>query len=280
MITTEEEDYIRGHAYLPEHITGYVMAISNVEPSLINNYLCYFDGKKQIVFVGYPFESLFEESLMKEALDAAIERFKPDQIALIAPVISISQGVCSKRESDYYYKLELSNLHIHQKLKNIIKRASRELYIEKGHELSDEHIQLISEFLDSHRVNAETRYIFERIPQYVSSVPSASVFSVRDRARKLVAFDIAEFGAKDYAFYMFNFISRHQPIPGASDLLLYEVIKAAKEEGKSAINLGLGINKGVKFFKKKWGGIPFLNYEFCLYQPARMEWLKSLFKKL
>ncbi|MBT9139112.1 MAG: hypothetical protein DDT31_01693 [Syntrophomonadaceae bacterium] len=53
---------------------------------------------------------------------------------------------------------------------------------------------------------------------------------------------------------------------GASDLILYEIIKTAQEMGKSFVNLGLGINEGVAFFKKKWGGSPFLNYEFCLYE--------------
>lgn len=295
MLSPLEDEYIREYAYVPEHLTGYVGAISQAEPFLLKDYLCYY-LKGHLIFIGYPLKEPFEEKEMKKILNIAIERFNTDQIALIAPVISIPRKFCSKSNSDHYYKLDLSKLHICRKLRNMIKRASREVYIEKNQEIRDEHTQLISEFLSSHNVEAATRYIFERIPKYISSAPlargfsqwgqsppcaqTALVFSARDRDKRLVAFDIFDFGARDYAFYMFNFISRRHYVPGASDLLLYELIKAAREQGKSFINLGLGINQGVTFFKKKWGGIPFLNYEFCLYHPASKEMLKSLFQKL
>lgn len=265
MITLLEEDYIMRCAYIPEHLTGYVVAISRSEPFLFRDYLCYY-GREHLIFIGYPLKEPFEERGMKEALDSAIERFKPEHVALIAPAISIPKEICYRSESDCYYNLGLSHLHLHQKLRNMIHRASRELYSEKKQELRDEHTQLISEFLNSHKVDDGTRYIFERIPHYVSCISTSRVFSARDKEGRLVAFDVAEFGAKNYAFYMFNFMSRQHYVPGASDFLLYEVIKDAREQGKSFINLGLGISEGITSFKKKWGGIPFLNYEFCLYQ--------------
>ena len=49
----------------------------------------------------------------------------------------------------------------------------------------------------------------------------------------------------------------------ASDLLFLEMIKLTRENGKKTINFGLGVNEGIRRFKEKWGGIPFLNYEFC-----------------
>ncbi len=79
---------------------------------------------------------------------------------------------------------------------------------------------------------------------------------------------------------MFNFMSLRYRIPGASDLLLHEVAKDSKEQGKPFINLGLGINKGVRFFKEKWGGFPFLNYAFCLYNSTHKDKLISFFEKL
>lgn len=279
MTTPLEEDYIKSHAYVPEHITSYVIATSEGEPFLFRNYL-FYKVKNNLFFVGYPLKGPFKEKVMKEALDTAVKRVKPEHIALIAPEISKLQEIHYRRKSDTYYKLNLSNLNINQKLRNMINRASRELYIEKKQDISDEHIRLISEFLSSHKVDHDRRLIFEKIPKYISSVSTAWVFSARDREGILAAFDIAEFGAKEYAFYMFNFISRQCYVPGASDILLYEVIKAAREQGKSFINLGLGINEGVRFFKKKWGGVSFLDYEYYRYQPAGVEMLKSLFQKL
>lgn len=281
MIIPSEEDYIRNYAYVPEHIVGYVVAISQAEPYLFGDFLCY-NKEGTLIFIGYPLpqKEHHKEKEIIEALNVMIERFKPGQIALVSPAVLISQDVSYRKESDHYYVLRLSSLCSRQKVRNMVNRASRELHIEQGQKLGGDHIQLISEFLASRNVDNAIRYIYERIPEYVFSVSTARVFSARDKAGELVAFDIAEFGAKDYVFYMFNFVSRHNRVPGASDYLLDEIIKTAQQEEKSFINLGLGINNGVAFFKKKWGGIPFFNYEFYLYQPARRGILKSLVQRL
>ncbi len=262
MVTASEKDYIYNYAYVPEHITDYVAAISGGEPFLIKDYLCY-NRNGLLIFIGYPLAEPFEEKKMQEAIDSAIESFRPEQIALIAPAIPQLKYPCSKSESDSYYRLDLSNIHVGQKLRNMIKHASRELHCEKRQGLGDEHIQLISEFLNSRKVGEDTQRLFESIPKYVSSSSSAAVFEVRDRAERLIAFDIAEFNSKEYTFYLFNFRSQKYHAPGASDLLLFELIKAAQENGKPFLNLGLGINEGVVFFKKKWGAVPFLDYISC-----------------
>jgi hypothetical protein len=132
----------------------------------------------------------------------------------------------------------------------------------------EDHRQLVKEFLNSHPVDEAMQSIFRQVPQYVSSVPTAWIFEARNEVEELVAFDIAEFGATYYAMYMFNFISTESHTPGASDLLLSEILNHARTEQKRYINLGLGINPGVTFFKTKWGGVPFFPYRFCLYSPA------------
>ena len=116
---------------------------------------------------------------------------------------------------------------------------------------------MIAEFIESHDIGKDTQYIFDRIPAYVAASETAVVMNARDDEGKLIAFDVAEFAAKDYAFYMFNFASRKMHVPGVSDLLLNHLIQSAKERGKRFINLGLGINKGVAFFKDKMGKGPF-----------------------
>jgi hypothetical protein len=45
------------------------------------------------------------------------------------------------------------------------------------------------------------------------------------------------------------------------------MIELTREQGKKEINLGLGVNEGIRRFKEKWGGVPFLNYEECEYYP-------------
>ena len=50
--------------------------------------------------------------------------------------------------------------------------------------------------------------------------------------------------------------------------------------GKKYINLGLGINPGVTFFKTKWGGVPFLPHISYIHEPTRTEIWADIFDSL
>jgi hypothetical protein len=279
MITASQQDTIEEYAYLPEHMIHYVTAISQAEAFLFGSYLAY-SKKDLLIFVGYPLKEAFEEKKMEKALNEARRRFKPKEISLTAPEIPSSMAGSMQSPSDYYYRLDLSTLSISQKLRNMLKRAGRDLVVERVRGLDKEHRQMMSEFFSTHRVDGATQFIIKRIPEYLSSAPSVWVFNARKRGGALAAFDIAEFGARQYAIYMFNFTSRSHYVPGASDLLLSEVIKCAKEENKKFVNLGLGISTGVTFFKKKWGGVPFYAYNFCLTSLTKQDAQDNLFNKL
>jgi hypothetical protein len=58
------------------------------------------------------------------------------------------------------------------------------------------------------------------------------------------------------------------------------VIRTAQEQGKRFLNLGLGINAGVRHFKEKWGGTPFLNYEYCRFTISPPRLLDVLLQRL
>jgi hypothetical protein len=279
MITGAQQGYIEDYAYVPEHIPHYVIAISQTEPFLFGDFLVYAK-KGHLIFVGYPLKEPFEEKRMGKALEDAVKRLRPKSVSLTAPSIPSSLNDSPHPPSDHYYRLDLSALSVSQKLRNMLSRAGRELSIERSRDFSKEHQKLIKDFLKSHPVDEATRFIFERIGDYLSSSTTAWVFDARNKKGELVAFDIAEFNPRNYAIYMFNFSSEARYVPGASDLLLLEVIKQAKTEKKKYINLGLGINPGVTFFKKKWGGVVFLAYALCLYHPSRKENLEALLQKL
>ena len=159
----------------------------------------------------------------------------------------------------------------------MIRRASAEGSCEKGDHLEEEHVRLITDFIAKRKLDDGTCFVFERVPDYVNSVPTALVFSARDRSGRLAAFTVAEYGAKDYGFYMFNFRSKECAVPGASDLLLHEAMLTALARGKTFMNLGLGVHQGVAFFKKKWGGGRFLDYETCTYRLSGSRFLDRLF---
>jgi len=279
MITTDQQDYIEDHAYVPEHLPQYVTAISQTEPFLFGDFLAYA-RKGLLIFVGYPLKKPFEEKRMRSALEEATNRFNPERVSLIAPSIPFSLNHCVRPPSDHYYRLDLPSLSISQKLRNMLNRASRELSLEKDRSFGEEHKKVVDHFLNTHSVDEATQSIFKEIGDYISSSRTAWIFNARNKRKELVAFDIAEFRPNDYSIYMFNFSSNALYVPGASDFLLSEVIKQAKAERKKYINLGLGINPGVTFFKKKWGGTAFLPYASCLYHPSRKENLEALLQKL
>ncbi|MHB8771215.1 MAG: hypothetical protein ACYC7J_09470 [Syntrophales bacterium] len=279
MITAGQEEYIEQYAYVPEHILPYVASISQAEPHLLGNYLVY--GKKgHIIFIGYPFEEAPDQKRLERALEEANQRLKPESVSLIAPAIPpfLPQGPSSP--TDHYYRLDLSSLALSQKLRNMVTRAKRELAVGKGAHFDQEHRGMVEAFLASHSVDEATGFIFRRIDAYLSSSTTASIFEARTGDGSLVAFDIADFKPRDYAVYMFNFRSESRYIPGASDLLLSAVIQRAAAEGKKYVNLGLGINPGVIFFKQKWRSEAFLPYAFRLYRPPRKGLLEMLLQRL
>ncbi len=260
MLAEDEESFVVSNAYIPEHIVGYVVPISKLEPFLISNYLCYF-GKDRLVFIGYPLGIDFAERIFEKILKKAVEKFSLEIVAVIAPKLP---PTWKEIERDKYFLLELSSVKINKKLRNTLARASKDLSVEKG-EIAGEHRTLVQKFLRKRSIDERTKYIFENIPAYTSSSRTAIVLEARDKNRNLAAFNVIDFSGH-YAFYMFSFISRENYVPGAGDLLFNELIKIALEKGKKYINMGLGVNEGVKKFKEKWGGRPFLDYEFCMYQ--------------
>jgi hypothetical protein len=279
MITAAQEEYIEWYAYVPEHIPQYVTPISQTEPHLFGEFLVYAK-KGHFILVGYPLNETFEEKRLEETIKDAVKHFKPVSVSLIAPAIppSLQQG--PHPTTDHYYRLDLSTLSLSQKSRNMLRRAGRELSVGKNSRFDQEHKKMVEEFLRSHSADEATRFIFQRIDTYLSSSKTASIFEARTGEGDLVAISIAEFKPRDYAMYMFNFRSQAHHIPGASDLLLSAVIRQAIAEGKKYINLGLGINPGVAFFKEKRGGVVFLSHAFCLYHPTRKGLLEMLLQRL
>lgn len=258
MISPDEERFIRGKAYIPEHIPGYGKVVSGCDPFLAEDFLLY-SGGETLVFIGYPLERAVDTGRLGEILERAIRRFRPERVVLIAPSLPDRTG--TRGDADVYYQVDLTDLRIGPKVGNMIRRAGRELTVQKGRTLEEPHRRLMADFIAAKDLDENGRYLYESIPAYLAGVSTAEVFSAFDGAGNLAAFDIADFWPDRYAIYMFSFRSRTHIVPGASDLLLDALIREARTRGKTTINLGLGINEGVTHFKRKWGGHAFLNHE-------------------
>ncbi|MGD2269198.1 MAG: hypothetical protein PVI06_02275 [Desulfobacterales bacterium] len=259
MLKKEERYFVYRHAYVPEHLPGYVAAVSGANPHLHENYLC-FTRKNHLIFIGYPLENRSDD--LARCYDAACERFRPATAAIIAPIIWLPPQTFEKHQKDCYYRLDLPLGRPNPAVAYMVRRAEKELCVTLGN-FSKEHRRLVDDFLSSHQLTKAQRHIFRHIQHYLKASKYARLIEARKKTT-LVAFTIADMGSTEFAFYLFNFRSTREKIPGASDLLFNEMVSLAQSEGKKAINLGLGIHPGIRRFKEKWGGVPFLSYASAL----------------
>jgi hypothetical protein len=260
-MTPSEHAYIATHAYVPEHLPHYVSAIMGSQPFLIGDFVAHVAGAR-LVFVGYPLSGSATDAQLLETLDDAKARFRPAVVSLVVPALPAGLSACSPSSPDAYYRLELAQLVIPPKTRNMLSRSLREVSASIGH-FAAEHQALIEDFLGTHGLDDGTRCIVQRLPEYAKCA-TALLLEARTPRGELVAFDVAEFGALHYAFHMFSFRARHHNTPGACDLLLAKIVEHAQAEGKHYLNMGLGINAGVAFFKRKWGAAPFLQHFHCV----------------
>ena len=164
--------------------------------------------------------------------------------------------------ADRYYRVNLPLKSLTSDVAYMVRRAERELKIEAG-QFGREHKKIIKNFIGRQYLTAEQIHIFKHVQNYMKCSKTAHLLEAR-KADGLVAFSIVDMGSARYAFYQFNFRSAKIAVPGASDLLFNEMIRLAQSEGKKAINLGLGIHSGIRRFKEKWGGDPFLAHHSVL----------------
>jgi len=283
MITREEEEYALTKAYVPEHIVSLMGLISKGEPFLIEDHLG-FVKDNWLILVGYPLDGNFFQERCERILKQAVETFRPEYLWFIGPEIPASLLCsCKERETDRYYRLVLEQLKLKSSLQRAADKASKELTVERAHSISREHEALIGELLKREKLPPRIKELYRAMPDYVAHSSSASVLNARDKNGKLCAFYVVELGAKNFSTYVLGSHSKKHYVPHASDLLFLEMIRLTYEHGKNIINLGLGVNQGIRRFKEKWGSIPFLNYEFCEYSygtTRTVSLIKSLEGKL
>ena len=263
MITSEEEAYVLTRAYVPEHIVSLMTLISKGDPFLIEDHLG-FVKDNWLILVGYPLGGNVSGERCERILKQAIDTFRPEHLWFIGPEIPSSlMDSCRERQTDQYYALDIEQIPIKPSLLRETGKASEKLIIERGRSIDKEHEALISELLKREKLPDRVRELYRAMPEYVGRSSSAWMLNARDKAGRLCAFNVVELGAKNFSAYILGSHSKKHYAPHASDLLFLEMIHLTREHGKSTINLGLGVNEGIQRFKKKWGGKPFLRYEFC-----------------
>ena len=275
MLTSDEQNRIYQQAYVPEHLPDFVSAISGSEPYLFQDYLCYFH-RNHLIFIGYPLADNPAE--ISRIYHAACERLNPHTIMLVADDLFPLPEGNETQPADRYYRLNLPLKSLNPDVAYMVRRAERELKIKVG-QFGREHKKIIKDFIGRQNLTDEQVHIFKHVQNYMKRSKTAHLLEAR-KTDRLVAFSIVDMGSARYAFYQFNFRSAKIAMPGASDLLFNEMVRLAQSEGKQAINLGLGVHPGIRRFKKKWGGQPFLNHHSVFIQRRQAPDIGNLSRKL
>jgi hypothetical protein len=276
MLTPEEEAYIVSKAYVPEHIVSLMALISKGDPFLIEDHLG-FVKDNWLILVGYPLDHHFSMKRCEKVVKQVLQRFRPESLRFIGPEIPLFLiDSCIERQTDRYYRFDIEQTKVKNSLRRVAEKASQELDVERANALSKAHEILISELLKREKLRPRVKELYHAMPDYVSRSPSACVLNAWSKKGKLSAFYILELGAKNFTTYLVGTHSKNNYVPHASDLLFLEMIELTRGHSKNEINLGLGVNEGIRRFKEKWGGVPFLNYEECEYCPEGMKMISMV----
>ena len=258
-----DERYILSRAYVPEHIPALMATVSHAAPFLIDDNLG-FAKDNWVIFVGYPLETSFDPATCDERLARTLELHHPEYLWYIGPEIPPSlASTCRSRQSDQYLRLDLADWNIKPSLGREVNQAARALTVEHAREFTREHQTLVDELTRWQKLPSLVAELYRSMPDYIAGCESALVLNARDAQGNLSAFFVVECAAERFDTYVLGCYSKKHYTPHASDLLFAEMIAHVRGHGKFEINLGLGVNAGIRRFKTKWGGLPYLNYEFC-----------------
>ncbi|MBI5252746.1 MAG: hypothetical protein HY912_24890 [Desulfomonile tiedjei] len=263
MITQEEEKAILARAYVPEHSIELMTRISGGEPFLFEDYLC-CKTQSGVIVVGYPLEHEFELDRFERALGRIIKAFQPINLSLIAPQAPMSfQAAFVERNTDSYYSLDLPAAVPTGTLGRMVRKAKETGTVEQATLLKEANRELAREFVERVAPAPRIRELLFRMWDYVGRAKDSLVLNAWSRDRKLAAFFVVDLAPKNFATYVIGCHSKTNYLPGASDLLVSEMIRISDNLGKRFIHLGIGVNAGIRLFKEKWGGIPTRPYELC-----------------
>lgn len=245
-------------AVVPEQIPSYVRAVSGRTLRSCEGFAAWTTADS-CTLVAFPAQdeqtfcavgsAAYDERLEK-AVACALAMPNLRRITVLASVVPAAAPDRAVVERDAWWCVNLPHTP-GQKLRNMLRRAQREAVVAVEN-WGPDHDALVDHYLKVRTLAPGTRHIFGRVGAYVQASPDAVLFAARNASGRLLAMAVGDYSALCTAFYMFAFRQDDCP-PGVSDALLQALADEAVRRGQSVLNLGLGMDGGITFFKKKWG---------------------------
>lgn len=271
-----EREYILAKAWVPEHSVDIMTRISGAEAYLQKGYVYFWDGSR-LIFIGYPLEGVAVDSaVVVRILDEVTRSLKPSYVNIVASSLPRSLvAQCLEIERDEYWRVDLEAFAFTGVLRRALRRALKECSICRLDSMGEEHKILLKEFVKRKGMTTRAEALYTKAQQLFSSPGPAIILEARSRAG-LAAISIVDTAPANFDTYLLGATSLENRAPGASDLLMYEMIQMASNEGKRYLNVGLGVNDGIRRFKKKWGAEPYVEYRHCGFEAKRPSFLEAV----
>jgi hypothetical protein len=242
-------------ATVPERSVAFMAAMSGGEPFRVGPYI-FIAAEEWLPAVGYPLEGNYSPGGFEPALAQALRGTAAREYGAICPELP-ERLKARRRETDRYYVLDLG-APVPARLERLARRAAATLAVAAGIQFTPAHRPLWAEFLGRTALPPNVRELYARTESVRQRSPGLSLLNAWDREGRLAACLRLDAAPRRFTSYLLGAHSRDHFTPYASDLLFREMIRKARADGKQFLHLGLGVNAGIGFFKRKWGAGPFL----------------------
>ena len=272
--------HVTAQGVVPEQLLPYVAAVSDSTAALVRDCVLH-THEGHAVLAAYPLHDPHDTSALDDMVREVAALPDVTRVTVLAPARPGAAPEHAEAHEDAFWAVPLPPPPPRQKLRNMLHRAARDVEISSASGpgcWTEEHAGLAASYIRTRPLEPGTRHIFRHLADYLSVAPDTVLWSARTRDGKLAACALGDYSSMSTAFYMFAFRCPSAP-PGTADLLLHHLLHEATERGHQRCNLGLGINPGVAFFKKKWQAsafLPCVQTSWSVTPPAK-SWLSRLF---
>lgn len=253
---------VLAEARVPEHSVHFMEAMSQGTAFREGDYL-FLTADDWLMCVGYPLSGDYAHDAFEKAYRAALRRVPrrlsgvdcwavgPDLPPRLAPHVT---------DRDVFYVLP-TDAPVPARLRRPVELAAERLAVREGRAFTPAHRRLWTEFMNRTPLPANVRGLFARTGA-VLDAPNADLrlLDAVDADGNLAASLLLDYTPKPFCSYLIGAHSRTHYTPHAADLLFARMLRSARDAGKTHVHLGLGVNDGIRRFKKKWGGRPALPY--------------------
>ena len=259
---------------VPEHSVAFMRAVSGGLPQVRDGFL-FFAAQDWLIAIGYPLAPGLTGDAgetpepaatgsFERALESVLRECGARDCWAVAPRLPATLAPY-RTECDAYYTLDADG-PVPGRLRNCVRKARERLRVEEGREFTAAHRRLWAEFLRYRQLKPQARELFARIP-FVLDAPGSDIrlLNAWRADGGLAACLVVDFAPAEFCAYLIGAHSRTAYAPHAGDALFAVMLERAREEGKKFLHLGLGVNDGIRRFKKKWGGSPTLPYEAAFF---------------